>query len=64
MYKALRNGVQEVAVKLLTRGGDEIVMRELRREIAILRAVSADANIVQVQGTDERHSAWQTVCIE
>ncbi|KAG7667074.1 putative serine/threonine-protein kinase [Nannochloris sp. 'desiccata'] len=54
VYKALRNGVQPVAVKVIptsSRGGDAERKEKdsTRQEIAILRACR-DANIVQFQG--------------
>ena len=52
VYKALRNGVQPVAVKKLQISGERqltVAERDFIREIALLRACR-DANIVQFQG--------------
>lgn len=49
VYKALRGGVQEVAVKLLlSRGEDQLLAFE--KEIGILKSISYDRNIVQFYG--------------
>lgn len=51
VYKALRNGVQPVAVKILKVSGDKknFSTSDFKREIAILKACR-DGNIVQFQG--------------
>ena len=48
VYKALRHGVQPVAVKVLAAGSDarQLALSDFRREVAILKACR-DANIVQ-----------------
>ncbi len=51
MYKGLRRGVQEVAVKKLARNTSEDVwFKLLTKEIDVLKKVSYDRNIVQYYG--------------
>jgi len=47
VYKGLRSGVQDVAVKVLTISG-ELEMRQFWVEISLLKSLSYDRNIVQV----------------
>lgn len=46
----MRRGVQEVAVKKLTRTYDEMSMKQIRKEIGILKRISFDKHIVQFYG--------------
>ena len=48
MYKGLRRGVQQVAVKRLTAVKDPMLLNTIRKEISILQRVSFDRNVVQV----------------
>ncbi|KAK9830253.1 hypothetical protein WJX72_010587 [[Myrmecia] bisecta] len=49
VYRAVRSGVQDVAVKVLTRA-DENQLRQFSKEISILKSLSFDRNIVQFYG--------------
>lgn len=49
VFKGVKNGVQEVAVKVLI-NSDEIQVQMFQEEIRILRSVSFDRNIVQFCG--------------
>ena len=65
VYRALRHGTSEVAVKHIPRLADdpERLRRLVRREIAILKRVSYDCNVVQFYGAcSGDDGAW--VCME
>ncbi|KAK9811452.1 hypothetical protein WJX72_004105 [[Myrmecia] bisecta] len=49
VFRGLRGGVQDVAVKMLTRVDDE-QLAQFRKEISILKSLSFDRNIVQFYG--------------
>ncbi|KAK9829623.1 hypothetical protein WJX72_006940 [[Myrmecia] bisecta] len=49
VFRALRSGVQDVAVKTLTRA-DSHQLQQFRKEISILKSLSFDRNIVQFYG--------------
>lgn len=60
VYKALRHGTSEVAVKHMDcLVDDPQKLAQMRREIAIMKKISFDANIVQFYGacTDDT-GAW------
>jgi uncharacterized protein (UPF0147 family) len=48
VYKGVRRGVQQVAVKRLTAVTDPLLLNAIRKEISILQRVSFDRNVVQV----------------
>ena len=51
MYKAIRNGTTEVAVKHMDcLVDDPQKLHQMRREIAIMKKISFDANVVQFYG--------------
>ena len=52
MYKAVRRGTTEVAVKLLNPRLDSISLRALHKEIVILQTVSHHRSIVQFYGAN------------
>ena len=52
VYKGIKNGVQDVAVKVLA-NADETQLRFFEQEVKMMKQVSFDRNIVQV-----RWSAW------
>ncbi len=64
VYKALRHGTSEVAVKHIPCiVGDPQKLHQMRREVAIMQRISYDPNIVQFYGacmTNE--GAW--LCME
>ena len=62
VYKALRRGITVVAVKKFNYTVDEITLKAIRREIAILRKVSYDGNVVQFYGACL--SATAMLCME
>ena len=64
VYKALRHGTSEVAVKHLPSIADDPrKLHLMRREIAIMKRVSYDCNIVQFYGAcSGADGAW--VCME
>ena len=47
VYKGIKNGVQDVAVKVLA-NADETQLRYFEQEIKMMKQVSFDRNIVQV----------------
>ncbi|KAL0051196.1 hypothetical protein WJX82_003584 [Trebouxia sp. C0006] len=49
VYKAIRNGVQEVAIKILAAADDQ-QLHAFKKEIAVLRSLSYDRNLVQFYG--------------
>jgi hypothetical protein len=49
VYKGVRRGVQQVAVKRLTAVTDLLLLNAIRKEISILQRVSFDRNVVQVR---------------
>jgi serine/threonine protein kinase len=49
VYKGLRDGVQDVAVKVLQHT-DEAMLKQFQSEIKLLRRISFDRNIVQFYG--------------
>ena len=49
MYKGLRSGVQDVAIKVLTYS-EELEMQQFWVEINLLKSLSYDHNIVQFYG--------------
>ena len=53
VYKGIKNGVQDVAVKVLA-NADETQLRYFEQEIKMMKQVSFDRNIVQVRS----FSAW------
>ena len=64
VYKALRHGTTEVAVKFVPCVvADEQKLHQLRREIAIMKRVSYDKHIVQFYGACTTvNGAW--LCME
>ena len=54
VYKGLRRGVQQVAVKRLTAVTDPLLLNAIRKEISILQRVSFDRNVVQVRSLPRR----------
>lgn len=62
VVKALKDGVQVVAVKTLHCGEDDPLREHFVREIAMLRYVSRDANIVQFYGAVVSPKALMLVC--
>lgn len=51
VYKAIRRGTSVVAVKKFSCTADEEVLREMKKESAILKRVANDPHIVQFYGT-------------
>lgn len=66
MYKALRNGVQEVAVKSLNPNPDSgpELLAHLMREVRILQRASHDRNVVQFYGVCTRHPLGPMLVME
>ena len=56
VYKGIKNGVQDVAVKVLA-NADETQLRYFEQEIKMMKQVSFDRNIVQVRWFPR----WQAV---
>ena len=50
VYKAIRRGTTEVAIKKLNCKVDEVLLHQMQQEIAIMRKVNYDQNIVQFYG--------------
>ncbi|DBB04569.1 hypothetical protein WJX77_008736 [Trebouxia sp. C0004] len=50
VYRAVRGGVQDVVVKVLTHSTNS-VRQDLRKEVDVLKSVSYDRNVVQFYGT-------------
>ena len=50
VYKGLRHGVQEVAIKKMLMEISEQSLRSLKKEINVLQLVSYDRNVVQYYG--------------
>ena len=51
MYRGLKNGVQDVAVKVLGYSGPA-QLQQFEHEIKLLKGISFDRNIIQVRGGD------------
>ena len=51
MYRGLKNGVQDVAVKVLGHSGPA-QLQQFEHEIKLLKGISFDRNIIQVKGVD------------
>lgn len=49
MYRGLKNGVQDVAVKVLGHSGPA-QLQQFEHEIKLLKGISFDRNIIQVTG--------------
>ncbi|KAK9804823.1 hypothetical protein WJX72_007321 [[Myrmecia] bisecta] len=49
VFRGLRGGMQDVAIKMLTHAGD-VQIQQFRKEISILKKLSFDRNIVQFYG--------------
>ena len=62
MYKALRRGTTEVAVKQLNSKLDDISLRVLYKEIRILQKVSHHPSIVRYYGANLNDPA--IICME
>ncbi|DBA72727.1 TPA: hypothetical protein ACH3X2_010123 [Trebouxia sp. C0005] len=50
VYRAVRGGVQDVVVKVLTHSTN-LARQDLRKEVDVLKSVSYDRNVVQFYGT-------------
>ncbi|KAA6422516.1 MAG: cytochrome P450 [Trebouxia sp. A1-2] len=50
VYRAIRGGVQDVVVKVLTHSTN-LARQDLRKEVDVLKSVSYDRNVVQFYGT-------------
>lgn len=50
VYKGLRRGIQDVAIKKLSCDGTDHWLKQLEKETAVLERVSYDRNIVQYYG--------------
>ena len=49
MYRGLKNGVQDVAIKVLGHSGPA-QLQQFEHEIKLLKGISFDRNIIQVKG--------------